>query len=73
MRLQNFLHKVHTLRAEAYDIAYFRTNTVGVRTVLENGYPKKSEYRKFKIRTKLGVADDIHLDEILRRRLVHAN
>ena len=43
-------------------------------TVLENGYPKKSEYRKFKIRTKLGVADDIaHLDEILRRRLAHAN
>lgn len=64
-----------TFRIEAYDIAHISgTHTVGVLTVLEDGYPKKSEYRKFKIRTKVGIPDDIaHLDEILRRRFTHAN
>lgn len=64
-----------TFRIEAYDVAHISgTNTVGVMTVLEDGYPKKSEYRKFKIRTKVGISDDIaHLDEILRRRFAHTN
>lgn len=64
-----------TFRIEAYDIAHISgTNTVGVMTVLEDSYPKKSEYRKFKIRTKVGISDDIaHLDEILRRRFTHVN
>ncbi len=62
-------------RIEAYDIAHISgTNTVGVMTVLEDGYPKRSEYRKFKIRTKVDKSDDIaHLEEILRRRFAHVN
>lgn len=65
----------NTFRVEAYDVAHISgMHTVGVMTVLEDGYPKKSEYRKFKIRTKVNISDDIaHLEEILRRRFTHAN
>ena len=64
-----------TFRIEAYDIAHISgAHTVGVMTVFEDGYPKRSEYRKFKIRTKVNISDDIaHLDEILRRRFTHKN
>ncbi|OGZ17439.1 MAG: hypothetical protein A2494_00055 [Candidatus Lloydbacteria bacterium RIFOXYC12_FULL_46_25] len=62
-------------RIEAYDVAHISgMHTVGVMTVLEDGYPKKSEYRKFKIRTKVDISDDVaHLEEVLRRRFAHAN
>lgn len=64
-----------SFRIEAYDVAHISgMYTVGVMTVFEDGHPKKSEYRKFKIRTKVDISDDIaHLEEILRRRFTHVN
>ena len=58
-------------RIEAYDIAHLSgKNVVGVMTVVENGEPNKSEYRKFKISHQKN--DDVAaLREILLRRLGH--
>lgn len=60
------------LRIESYDVAHTSgTSTVGVMTVVENGTPQKSEYRKFKIKTFIGADDTRALTEILDRRLSH--
>ncbi len=59
-------------RIEAYDIAHMGgKNMVGVMTVVENGEPEKSEYKKFKIRTQANTNDTGALAEILERRLAH--
>ena len=59
-------------RIESYDIAHMSgQNMVGVMTVVENGEPKKSDYRKFKIRGQTGSNDTKTLAEILTRRLAH--
>jgi len=59
-------------RAEAYDIAHISgTNMTGVLTVVEDGEIKKSEYRKFRIRTVERANDIAALKEVLRRRLNH--
>ena len=64
--------RTYPFRIEAYDIAHISgSHTVGVMTVVENGMPKKSEYRKFKIKSAEGVNDSMHLKEVLRRRLAH--
>lgn len=60
-------------RIEAFDVAHMSgKNSVGVMTVIENGFVKKSEYKKFILRdTKRG--DDVGgLREILTRRLKHS-
>ena len=60
------------LRMEAYDVAHISgTNMVGVMTVLQNGELKKSDYRKFKIRSVGTANDTATLKEILERRLRH--
>jgi excinuclease UvrABC nuclease subunit len=62
----------HAFRIEAYDVAHSSgKNVVGVMTVIEDGEPKKSDYRKFKIKLNPGVNDTAALKEILRRRLGH--
>jgi len=59
------------IRIEAYDVAHISgTNTVGVMVVLEDGEPKKSDYRKFKIKTSTND-DNASLREMLIRRLGH--
>ncbi len=60
-------------RIEGYDIAHISGKyTVGVMTVVEDGQPEKSAYRKFKIRTESEKSDDtLHLEEVLRRRFAH--
>ena len=60
-------------RIEAYDVAHISGKyTVGVMVVVEDGQPKKSDYRKFKIRIDSERANDtLHLEEILRRRFNH--
>jgi excinuclease ABC subunit C len=60
-------------RIEAYDIAHISGKyTVGVMVVVEDGEPKKSEYRKFKIRIEADRSDDtLHLEEVLMRRFNH--
>ncbi len=60
-----------TFRVEAYDVAHISgTNTVGVMVVLEDGEAKKSDYRKFKIKTSTND-DNASLREILSRRFGH--
>lgn len=57
------------LRIEAYDISTLQgTNTVSSMVVLEDGLPKKSEYRRFKIRTVDGQDDFASMEETIRRR-----
>ena len=59
------------MRIEAYDAAHLSgANNVGVMVVLENGEPKKSDYRKFKIMNSQG-SDTGALQEILERRIKH--
>lgn len=60
-------------RIEGYDIAdIFGREAVGSMAVFSNGEPDKSEYRKFKIKTGQGKANDARmLKEILERRFKH--
>jgi len=58
------------LRMECYDISNLQgTNAVGALVVFERGAAKKSDYRKFKIKTVEGADDYASLQEVLRRRL----
>ncbi|NIA25939.1 MAG: excinuclease ABC subunit UvrC [Gammaproteobacteria bacterium] len=68
--LQDALGLPHApLRIEAYDISTIQgTNTVGSMVVLEDGLPKRSDYRRFKIRTVEGQDDFASMEEVLRRR-----
>lgn len=62
----------HCFRIEAYDVAHISgTNTVGVMVVVEDGEPKKSDYRKFKIKTSTND-DNASLREMLDRRFAHS-
>lgn len=58
-------------RIEAYDVAHISgTSRVGVMVVIENNYPNKNEYRKFKL--EKNIIDDIGgLREVLTRRIKH--
>jgi excinuclease ABC subunit C len=58
-------------RIEAYDISHLGgTDTVGVMVVLEDGHPKKNDYRRFKVRA--GGHNDLRaLEEVLLRRKAH--
>jgi excinuclease ABC subunit C len=56
-------------RIEGYDISNIRGNhAVGSMVVFENGLPKTSHYRRFKIATIKGIDDYAMMKEILRRR-----
>lgn len=60
------------IRIEAYDVAHLDgTNMVGVMTVVENGEPNPSAYRKFNVRSITGANDPGALREILERRMAH--
>ena len=59
-------------RMEAFDIS--NTNgfeTVGSMVVYEKGKPKRSDYRKFKLRTITGPDDYASMHEVLTRRFLH--
>ncbi len=57
------------LRIEAYDISTTQgTNTVGSMVVLEDGLPKRSQYRHFRVRAVEGQDDFASMEEVLRRR-----
>ena len=58
-------------RIEAFDISSIAASeSVGSMVVFENGEPKKSDYRRFKIRFEKGVPDDFAMmREVLERRL----
>jgi excinuclease ABC subunit C len=62
---------IEGFRIEAYDIAHMSgKDTVGVMTVVINGEPQKSQYKKFKI-SKDANNDTAGLREILTRRFTH--
>jgi excinuclease ABC subunit C len=58
------------IRIECFDISNLGgTHTVASMVVFEGGAPKKSDYRRFKIRTTEGAADDFaSMAEVLARR-----
>lgn len=58
------------LRIECYDMSHLQgTDYVGSMVVLEDGLPRKSEYRRFKIRGVPGNDDFAAMEEVLTRRL----
>lgn len=60
-------------RIECYDISHSQgTNQVAAMVVFEDGKPKKSDYRKFAIKTVEGSNDFASLQEVLRRRFKRA-
>ncbi len=61
-------------RLECYDISNVQgTSAVGSMVVLEDGVPRKSCYRRFKIRTVEGADDYAMIGEVLRRRFRKAS
>ncbi len=56
-------------RIECYDISNISgTSSVGSMVVLEDGRPRSSDYRRFRIKTVEGSNDVASLQEVLRRR-----
>ena len=56
-------------RMECYDISHIQgSNSVGSMVVFEEGKPKPSHYRRFKVKTVDGVDDYESMREVLRRR-----
>ena len=66
LHLTNFPNRI-----ECYDISHIQgTNTVASMVVFQNGLPKKTAYRKFKVRSTEGKPDDfLSMKEVLSRRL----
>ena len=59
-------------RMEAFDISNISGfENVGSMVVFEKGKPKKSDYRKFKIKTVSGPDDYACMREVLTRRFMH--
>lgn len=60
------------LRMEAYDISNISGfESVGSMVVYEKGRPKRSDYRKFKIKWVQGPNDYASMEEVLTRRFTH--
>ena len=58
------------LRIECYDMSHIQgTDYVGSMVVMEDGLPKKSDYRRFKVRSVPGNDDFAAMEEVLTRRL----
>jgi excinuclease ABC subunit C len=61
---------VAPLRIECYDMSHLQgTDYVGSMVVFEDGLPKKSDYRHFKVATVDGNDDYAAMEEVLTRRL----
>ncbi len=60
-------------RIEAFDISNIQgSHSVASMVVWEAGRPKKSDYRKFRIRTVVGPDDFRSMAEVIERRLHHS-
>jgi excinuclease ABC subunit C len=58
------------LRIECYDMSHIQgTDYVGSMVVMEDAQPKKSDYRRFKVRSVPGNDDFAAMEEVLTRRL----
>lgn len=70
--LAQLLDIEYPARIEAYDISNISGfESVGSMVVYENGKPKRSDYRKFRIRTVTGSDDYASMREVLTRRFEH--
>ena len=70
--IANWLDLPHILRIEAFDISNISGfENVGSMVVYERGKPKRSDYRKFKIRGVQGPDDYACMEEVLKRRFTH--
>ncbi len=70
--IANLLNLPKLERVEAYDISNISGfQSVGSMVVFEKGRPKRSDYRKFRIRGVQGVDDYASMEEVLTRRLSH--
>ncbi len=70
--IENLLGIKGLNRMEAYDISNISGfANVGSMVVYEKGKPKKSDYRKFRIKTVAGPDDYACMHEVLTRRLLH--
>ncbi len=71
--LQEYLGlKDAPLRIECYDMSHIQgSDYVGSMVVVEDGLPKKSDYRRFKIKTVDGNNDFAAMAEVLERRLTN--
>lgn len=59
-------------RMESYDISNTQGfESVGAMVVFEAGKPKRSDYRKFKIKEVIGANDFASMEEVLTRRFRH--
>ena len=65
--------KQESFRIESYDISNTSGfESVGSMVVYENGKSKKSDYRRFRIKTVEGPDDYASMKEVLSRRFTHA-
>lgn len=70
--IQELLSLKGIVRMEAYDISNISGfENVGSMVVYEKGKPKRSDYRKFKIKTVAGPDDYACMREVLTRRFLH--
>ncbi|MCF0228936.1 MAG: excinuclease ABC subunit UvrC [Parasporobacterium sp.] len=70
--LSDMLGIPYAARMESFDISNTSgAESVGSMVVYVDGRPKKSDYRKFKIKTVEGPDDYASMAEVLRRRLTH--
>lgn len=66
MRLEEWLGLKNVVRMEAYDISNISGfESVGSMVVYEKGRPKRSDYRKFKIKWVQGPNDYASMEEVL--------
>ncbi len=72
IKRENIENREKVFRIEAYDVSHTGgSEMVGVMTVVTNGAPEKSEYRKFKIKGFDKSNDVGALREVLLRRFGH--
>ncbi len=70
--VEEWLGLKNVVRMEAYDISNISGfESVGSMVVYEKGRPKRSDYRKFKIKWVLGPNDYASMEEVLTRRFTH--
>ena len=71
-QVAGFIGLEHIRRVEAYDISNTSgLESVGSMVVYEDGRPKRSDYRKFKIQSVKGPNDYASMREVLIRRFTH--
>ena len=70
--IEDWLGLKDIVRMEAYDISNISGfESVGSMVVYEKGKPKRSDYRKFKIKWVQGSNDYASMEEVLTRRFTH--